>query len=162
MVYLKYKPSKLQIEHVSDELKFVRYMCGGRISSFGRSLAVVEEITEAVSKIVDIVDMMPNESTAVDESIGEDDSVELDLGVKNLPQSSGGFDFKDELIDVNLNNIPSLTQKFGGILGWYLCISFIFSYCSQKLFSDECSLPCCNLCNRISVDELSDIICPNC
>ena len=55
MVYLKYKPSKLQIEHVSDELKFVRYMCGGRISSFGRSLAVVEEITEAVSKIVDIV-----------------------------------------------------------------------------------------------------------
>ena len=193
MVYLKYKPSKLQIEHVSDELKFVRYMCGGRISSFGRSLAVVEEITEAVSKIVDIVDMMPNESTAVDESIGEDDSVEVDLGVKNLPHSSGGFDFEDELIDVNLNNIPSLTQKFGGIPGWYLCISFIFSYCSQKLFSDECSpqtsaqirnwnaekcnfcskfetghkckrcsLPCCNLCNRISVDELSDIICPNC
>ena len=86
MVYLKYKPSKLQIEDVSDELKFVRYMCGGRISSFGRSLAVIEEITEGVSKIFDIVDMMPNEYTAVDESIGEDDSVELDLGVKNLPE----------------------------------------------------------------------------
>ena len=46
--------------------------------------------------------MMHNESTAVDLSIGEDDSVELDLGVRNLTGSSGGLDFEDKLIYIRV------------------------------------------------------------
>jgi hypothetical protein len=45
-VYIQHKPSQSQIQGIKRALSDVKYICGGRISSFGRSLAVLEEVTD--------------------------------------------------------------------------------------------------------------------
>ena len=45
IVYFEHKPSRLEVSAAMQALRNTRYNCGGRISSFGRSLAVVEEIS---------------------------------------------------------------------------------------------------------------------
>ena len=43
--YIQYKPTQDDVLGIKRALSDVTYVCGGRISSFGRSLAVLEEVT---------------------------------------------------------------------------------------------------------------------
>ena len=165
VVYFKYKPTKHQIDEVCHELKFVRYICGGRISSFGRSLAVVEELSEAGNVIFDITEDVGHNlgdvQCNVDEELVSEDS-EIDL-------EEGGR--QDDLIDENLNNVNMIDLLTGSgpaqktsqsIRNW---TAEMCNFCFKMETGHKCKsclLPCCNLCNMVDVENLGDILCPNC
>ena len=102
VVYFKHKPTKDQLREAADAVDYLKYICGGRMSSFGRALAVVEEITGG--KIVDILDEIdidkmetaPNSTVAADEGVPED-SEPLEKILEDI------MEVTDEVTDVNAN-----------------------------------------------------------
>lgn len=61
VVYLERKPKEGDLKAAVDTLKNIRYICGARLSSFGRSLAVMEEIVGASAAVPEIQDEIENE-----------------------------------------------------------------------------------------------------
>ena len=111
VVYFKYKPSKDQLREAADAVEYLRYICGGRMSSFGRALAVVEEIT--CGKIVEILDEIDNEqmetvsnSTVGADEVGTEDSEPLEKSIE---------DMEDEVTDLNANCVMESTPSGLGI-----------------------------------------------
>ena len=62
VVYVEHRLNNEEVNAAKEALKNMRYICGGRLSSFGRSLAVMEEITESRAPPVEIVDEIEKES----------------------------------------------------------------------------------------------------
>ena len=76
VVYFERKPSDSDVKAAKDALKNIRYICGGRISSFGRSLAVMEEIADVTAPVPEIHDEIDNENSM--ENHWEDDPAPID------------------------------------------------------------------------------------
>ena len=182
VVYFKYRPTKVQIKEAADALKLVRYICGGRVSSFGRSLAVVEEITGARSNILEICDEIDNsqiisepiekekvasEYTSESEESFEDGTNEPDvtaLDVQFIPDETV-YDDASELedtYDASLREPNETIDHNSNNSGWKVgkC-----SFCCKLETGHKCKnckRLCCNLCNTVWVEELHDIVCPSC
>ena len=215
VVYFQFKPTKSDITAARRALVSTRYVCGGRISSFGRSLAVMEEMFGVDAGEAIVEDEIGNSSMVAGES-------EAELVVDRI-------DVLDEIFDSELEQQPDqkrnrksenishktnpmaaqhpvvyggdeLTGGVGGLPGddqagavdgqrgdWQEegvgggysekqvskhgdknCSGVgPCAYCTEILETGHkcriCLNRCCNLCNRLPlVEELSDIICPEC
>ena len=70
VVYFQFRPTKVEVSEAKNALKNTLYICGGRVSSFGRSLAVMEETSDFISTqaiVDDEIDM--SELNEVEERI---------------------------------------------------------------------------------------------
>ena len=96
--YIQHKPSQSQIQGIKRALSDVKYICGGRISSFGRSLAVLEEVT----------DIRNSSEVQSDHEVSESATSEDDEMTGNSPQSES-----DEELDLNSAEDDSDTFSSG-------------------------------------------------
>ena len=141
VAYFKLKPTKALVGEVSNSLKFVRYICGGRISSFGRSLAVVEEITGAVGNIVDIEDEIDNDliSESHEEEVSEEEGdlmYEDHGGSGNEEESASDV----ECFDLNANTVVEAREVEESSPGSGLYFLASFLSCDLLYFSVSTSL----------------------
>ena len=119
VVYFKYKPTKDQLNEAIQAVEDIRYICGGRMSTFGRSLAVVEEITEG--NIVDVIDEIENEQIEPSllpndkalktvealKTVIESENYDSDCSDQNLDTSCE----EDEQVDLNSNLLVPRTAS---------------------------------------------------
>ena len=90
-------------------MQLVRYICGGRLSSFGRSLAVIEEISKTGKEVVDVVDEVENDlieelAPPVDnEVVNISEDSDLTEGSEDDPMDVDASDDCLEMIDMNSN-----------------------------------------------------------
>ena len=185
VVYIENRPTSEEIKDAKAALKNVRYVCGGRVSSFGRSLAVIEEVAREKMIVSDIEDEIENETmgdtdqnTVVELSdeneepgepvnrrkkkmIIESDDSEVDdvIAMLSSPEQSMvtpvlGLD------ESEFDNFEKDSDHYQQSTSNPSC-----SFCGKFETGHKCKLchlPCCNICNTIDVDELADIVCPNC
>lgn len=62
VAYIESKPRSKDVQDAKSALKNTRYVCGGRVSSFGRSLAVLEELASHKMMLTEINDEVENET----------------------------------------------------------------------------------------------------
>ena len=186
VVYIEQKPKDADIEAAKAALRDVRYICGGRMSSFGRSLAVLEEITEAVGRATDITDEIEVEcldgseynaqlTPDVDVSDEFDDFEEpVRKKKKILIIESDESDDEPPIDAFDLLQNPEQTMTVAEET--FTCSEVSSSRNSKASCSicgnfetghkcKSCHAACCNLCNASVVEEetdLPEIICPNC
>ena len=186
VVYFKFKPTKSDISAAKSALKNTRYICGGRISSFGRSLAVMEEIYNLQGGMFSIEDEIGN--TSIEDVDGQEDLPRNDVedeivdSESELPASKkskmfvigsgseddSGLDQGSPLqLQDGVHFLSSLQQTTVLDAEERIVESGPCSYCVIILETGHkckvCSKRCCNLCNKVPmVEELSDIICPEC
>ena len=169
VVYFKYKPTRGQIEEAADALKQVRYICGGRISSFGRSLAVMEEIAVTDRNIVEVTDEI-DFVEFLNRDLVADDNAKMEIADEILQDPEAvcnpDIDSSDDSLETNYEpvklvdlNSNSLDRATGGD-GTGPC-NFCGNF-STGHHCKTCRKLCCNFCNTITVEELSDILCPTC
>ena len=191
VVYFKFKPSNKELSEAKLALKNTRYVCGGRVSGFGRSLAVMEEITGDNTETV-IEDEIDNTEFA-DEGPTEDHGFGDDL----LNGSINRNDVEDEINSDSEGPVPKKSKKFvidsdsessdqseeaptmshDGVHFLSPLVSQDneddgvskgpCSFCALILETGHrcklCSRRCCNLCNKVQdVDDMSDVVCPEC
>lgn len=209
VVYLKFKPSGADISAAKFALRNTRYVCGGRLSSFGRSLAVMEEISDVHKGITVIDDEIDNESIEEEEAPAaavEITSTVDEMEVDDIVMFNEKDDWQpaafltdyveDEMVDSKSeepapkkskkfviysssdsedesNQVPpqlhdghhfmsSLQSLQGSSEGKGPC-SFCVKVSETGHTCKVCSKRCCNLCNKVEVvEELSDILCPDC
>ena len=178
VIYMEYKPSAVDIKAAKAALVNVRYICGGRISSCGRSLAVLEEIVGVSTKFremndeIDLQGLDDNESRV--EDIPSDISDEFELNVENSnprkkkkmiieSDESDGEEVPKPLVSSEQSMTVDdavLSEECASIVPSPPC-----SFCGKFQTSHKCRVcasPCCNFCNQEEVEELTDIVCPNC
>ena len=108
VVYFKYKPTKDQLREATEAVEYIRYICGGRMSSFGRSLAVMEETTGG--KIVDVVDEIENDEMqselvpTIPAAVEAAEESKIDASEVS-DQDMDDFSAEDELFDYNSNSL---------------------------------------------------------
>ena len=178
VVYFQYKPSVSDISAAKSALLHVRYYCGGRVSSCGRSLAVLEEITNVPfndEELDDEIDNVTLDSNEVEKEADILDDIEDEFEVsveeptrkkkKTMIIESDESDNEDELIDlltsseqgmVVQDDISTSSKHLSNSLCLF-CRNFETSHKCRT-----CRAACCNLCNTIEVEDLGDIVCPNC
>ena len=216
VAYFANKPTSAQIKDAKGALKNTRYVCGGRVSSFGRSLTVMEEIAGNKVDRPEVDDEIENENLREMEGpVREEVTEEMDeleeepvrkrkkLMIIESDEESGDEADDSEVIDIlsnpeqnmliSVDVIDSfepeefeLTQKENvnnlGVSDSIVTQDDIHPTQEQEVLSPHnitapcsfcakfetghqckfCHLPCCNLCNTMDVDELTDIVCPNC
>ena len=183
VAYILRKPSSSDIKAAKAALLNVRYICGGRISSFGRSLSVLEEIADAhVISMPELSDEIENErfeelETGADMNFGYDLQDEVDSTVEPLRkkkkimiiESDQSEDEAEDIFDLLANpeqvflvpedNLEGIDVAYPGNT------SEPCSFCADRVTGHKCKfcrVSCCNLCNTAVVDEITDIVCPNC
>ena len=68
VAYLEHRPSESDIDAAMAALKNVKYICGGRVSSFGRSLSLLEEICNEAEIATEVLDEIEREGAVDRES----------------------------------------------------------------------------------------------
>ena len=209
VVYLQFKPSEADIAAAKSALRTTRYVCGARLSSFGRSLAVMEEMYDVHEGMTVIDDEIDNESMEEEEAPAGDltsfkivDEMEVeDFEVVSETDEWQAAPFsrnnvEDEMVDseseeparkksnkfvidsdseseVESNQVPSelhdghhflsSLQPAEGRTEEKGPCSFCVEVSETGHKCKVCLKKCCNLCNKVEiVEELSDIICPEC
>ena len=177
VVYIERKPSSVEIKAAKAALLNVRYMCGGRVSSFGRSLAVLEEIADITVTTPEISDEIEVESlgeiepgafTSPDTDIIDEFDVsweeEPKIKRKKMIIESDESD-EEPMLDLlaspeqsmTVNEDPLETPDHESNPPCSFCGNFATSHKCRK-----CRAACCNICNTEHVEELGDIVCPYC
>ena len=72
--------------------------------------------------------------------------------------------FKLEEVPANASNSMQNADKsyITEARGWRSGLCGFCKLCETGHVCKECATLCCNLCNTLQVDELTDIMCPNC
>ena len=179
VVYMEYKPSAVDLKVAKAALVNVRYICGGRISSCGRSLAVLEEIVGVSTKYSDINDEidlqgLDDNDSKVEDTIPSDISDEFELicepanprKKKTMIIESDESD-GEEVPQPLVSSEQSMAVDDAFFAGEFEAtdLSPKCSFCEKFRTSHKCRLcgsPCCNFCNKEEVEELTDIVCPKC
>ena len=99
VVYFKFKPSNKELSEAKLALKNTRYVCGGRVSGFERSLAVMEEMTgdnteTVIEDEIDNTEFADEGPTVEDHGFGDDlltGSIEMMLRMKLIPTRKDQF-----------------------------------------------------------------------
>ena len=191
VVYFEHKPSKLEVTTAIQALRNTRYICGGRMSSFGRSLAVLEEISnvqasdQLVGDEVDLSVEVEEPDFVQKEFQGftsdnltdvVDDEILMSEDEESVVQKKSG----KYVIDSDSDESPEKTIQHDGI--HFLSTNQEGSnMLTEELGNDRrgscetcgnfetghkcklCLKRCCNLCNKFPcVEEITDIICPEC
>ena len=87
VVYFEHRPTKFEVDAAVKALRNTRYVCGGRIASFGRSLSVMEELHDVHRPEDKIEDEINNSQARTEDLEKEDESTtaidNLDDQIKN-------------------------------------------------------------------------------
>ena len=194
----KAKPQ--EIEDADYALRNIRYVCGGRVSSFGRSLAVLEEVASYEMLLPVIDDEVEKETFDTDEARSEINSEQSDEGEDSdepikkkkkilIIESDSDQSEEESLVEILSNpeqNMTSSVETHEGLQSEFDAgdiegVSADYSmkddapstsrskspcfFCGKFETGHDCKfchLSCCNFCNTMEVDEITDIVCPNC
>jgi hypothetical protein len=205
VVYFQHKPSKVEVDAAVTALKNTRYICGGRISSFGRSLAVMGELYDVTGSELLIGDEIDNSEVRIDandeplyrtsDNGDIDDEFHESDEEQPVCKKSKHFLIDDEFhesdeeqpvckkskkflieSDEELENVGSFDSDVGLHFLSELQHQPVKSqasddtgpctFCEQFETGHKCRVclkRCCNFCNSVeTVEELSDIVCPDC
>ena len=92
--YIQYKPTQDDVLGIKRALSDVKYVCGGRISSFGRSLAVLEEVTNIKETTANDEGNISNDNFG--EDAGKNESVRDELYSSSDEGSSSNDNFGED------------------------------------------------------------------
>lgn len=185
VAYIMRKPSSSDIKSAKAALLNVRYICGGRISSFGRSLSVLEEIADTNGigiPMLELSDEIENESfdvlaTGAEVNIANDLQDVVDLTVKPVRkkkkimiiESDQSENEAEDIFDILANPEQVLQVQEENLEdaddAYQDNTSETCFFCADRETGHKCRscrVSCCNLCNTAVVDEITDIVCPNC
>ena len=187
VVYFKFKPSGLESSAAISALRNTRYVCGGRLSSFGRSLAVMEEVYNVQECSGDIEDEIENDCFENEEQVEDviaptkaflidDEMVESESDSETQPcKKSKKFMIESDGDESDHDSYEADLQTHDGVhfmstrqpLEVTSEVKGPCSFCNIVKETGHkckvCSRRCCNLCNKVrEVEELADILCPDC
>ena len=183
-VYFEHKAFKVEIEAAKAALRNTKYVCGGRISSFGRSLAIMEELSDNQNKCMIIDDEIENLEVAKDiesSEAAEDQSDESEVDEPAQKKSKrfvidSDSDEPDQAVIADevfpfpvydgVNFMSCNQTETGGSLEENNDLKGPCHFCGKFETGHKCKVclkRCCNICNtETDVEEQFDNVCPGC
>ena len=169
-VYIQHKPTKNEVTAAIEAVLDVKYVCGGRISSFGRSLSVLEEIAKISDKDGEVIeDQYLSDEVTSDEAPSSDENNDPAVSKRKVPSTRAAkllrLESSTTSAGVSMFSVASDEREVDENGNIETNNKGPCSFCKKFETGHRCQACrclCCNLCNRMEVDDLEDILCPKC
>ena len=169
-VYIQHKPTKNEVTAAIEAVLDVKYVCGGRISSFGRSLSVLEEIAKISDKDGEVIeDQYLSDEVTSDEAPSSDENNDPAVSKRKVPSTRAAkllrLESPTTSAGVSMFSVASDEREVDENGNIETNNKGPCSFCKKFETGHRCQACrclCCNLCNRMEVDDLEDILCPKC
>ena len=186
VVYFQLKPSKLEVDAAVKAFRNTRYVCGGRISSFGRSLSVMEELYDVHGPEYLIEDEINNSQARTEDMEDDDECLFTPNNAEDIDDEFHESDQEQPVCkkskrfliesDEELENIDSIHSDVGlhfmsdiqpqPVESQASDLKGPCTFCGQFETGHKCKVcfkRCCNFCNSVEVfEDMSEIVCPDC
>ena len=188
VVYFQHKPSKLEVEAAVKAFRNTRYICGGRISSFGRSLSVMEELYDVHGPEVLIADEINNSQVRMEDLEANDECLFTPNDAEDIDDEFLETDQEQPVCKKSKRFLIESDEELENIDSHNSDVGFHFmselqpdpepvgsqasdftgpcTFCGQFETGHKCRVcfkRCCNFCNSVEmVEDMSEIVCPDC